>query len=291
MKDQLTWVVIAQEEGMTLLSFLRLRYSSKPSISVKALKSLVEAKCCTINGRIETFSSHPLKKGDRVRLDTQEVKKQLSVAVLYEDEDLLICNKSAGLVSDNRSFNQKLPQYKGCLELVHRLDKETSGVIILAKNAKCKELMMDLFAKREVHKAYMALVDGLIKGDSGRIDSNIGLKRQYQGRSVYQVVEKGKGQVALTFWKCIERRGAFSVLLCEPVTGRTHQLRVHLSSIGHPILGDIEYGHHFRCPLKCKRHLLHAYSISFVHPIKGAELKVIAPVPLDIKESLVLCHA
>jgi RluA family pseudouridine synthase len=284
--DLSCWKVTDKEGGMTLLAFLREKFGPSSPFSVKALKRAIDGKWCTLNGKVEVFSSHRLKTGDRVKLDLAGLNPpqlQTGLPILYEDEDLLICNKPVGLVAEDPAFNAKLPQYQGRLSLVHRLDKETSGVIILAKNSSAKKAMIGLFFQREIHKMYMALVDGQIKGSKGRIDRDIGKKKAYQGTTIYQVVDKGKGESALTFWQCIRKNKMFSTLLCEPITGRTHQLRVHLSSIGHPILGDLTYGLHFRCPLTFKRHLLHAYSIAFTHPISKKEIKVIAPIPLDFK--------
>jgi len=241
-----------------------------------------------VNGKVETFSSHPLKVNARVELDERafKVKPRISgLLVLYEDEELLICDKPAGLISDNRAINQQLPDSQGRLQLVHRLDKETSGALILAKNHQVKEKMIALFATGQVHKVYLALVDGVIKTDEGRIENFLKRTALSRGQAFVQVAESGKGKPAITNWSCMSRGEKASLLRCEPITGRTHQLRVHLSTIGHPILGDLSYGKHFRCSLRPERHLLHAYSIRFPHPTQHQEIEAVAPIPQDFIEA------
>ncbi len=281
--------VTASEEGATLLSFLRRHCPQAPS--VKAIKRAIDGKYCRVNGRVETFSSHPLRKGDRVHLDLsgvllQKKTQQPLLKVLFEDEVLLICNKPPGLVCDNASINQALPQHLGNLQLIHRLDKETSGALMIAKEPAMKEKMIALFKEHQVHKQYLALVDGAVKQKSGKIDNYLGKKGSYQGQTIYGVVTPGKGERAVTLWKCLKKGPTSTLLLAEPVTGRTHQLRVHFSHIGHPILGDYQYGKAFKCKLDPKRHLLHAYSIRFTHPLSHQEIEVIAPAPSDFKSAL-----
>ncbi|MBX3719313.1 MAG: RluA family pseudouridine synthase [Parachlamydiales bacterium] len=281
--------VVPSEEGMTLLSFLRLHCPDAPS--VKAIKRAIDKKSCSVNGRIETFSSHPLKKGDKVRFDLSSLsatakEEKYQPGILYEDEVLLICNKPAGMVCENRIFNQALPQYLGKLLLVHRLDKETSGVLILAKDGAVLEKMISLFKEHAVRKLYLALVDKTVKKEKGKVDNYLGKKSAYQGQTIYGEVDRKKGQHAITLWKCLKSVKTASLLLAEPVTGRTHQLRVHFSLMGHPILGDAQYGKAFSCKLHPKRHLLHAYSIRFTHPLNKKEIEAIAPIPSDFQEAL-----
>lgn len=276
-------MVIPSEEGMTLLSFLRLHCQEAPS--VKALKRAIENKGCTINGRIETFSSHPVSAGDCIILDLSAAAKEPFPKglwpVLYEDEALYICNKPAGAISEDRQYL-----------LVHRLDKETSGVLIFAKTAVIKEKMIKIFREYRVAKTYLALVKGALAKDQGEIKAPLGKVGEYQGQTLYGVVAPPAGRSAVTRWKCLKKNAHASLLQLEPITGRTHQLRVHLSYLHHPILGDVQYGKNFRTLALCqpKRHLLHAYAIAFPHPISGAPLKVIAPIPQDFKEALELLH-
>jgi RluA family pseudouridine synthase len=283
MENKLRWRVSRKEAGMHLLAFLREKCPQAPS--VKALKRAIDGKHCIVNGRIETFSSYVLKENDTVSLsDTAfESKKNPKVSILYEDEELLVINKPAGIVSDNRSIQSHL---KGPLQLVHRLDKETSGVLVLAKSSHSKAKLVEAFKKRTVSKLYLAIVDGVVAKDNGKIENFLGKKQSYQGQTIYGSVPEKKGLKAITFWSCLHRGKTASFVSCEPVTGRTHQLRVHLSEMGHPILGDVQYGKRFICPFKPCRNLLHAYQIAFVHPSTGKALKIIAPIPADFKQAL-----
>jgi 23S rRNA pseudouridine955/2504/2580 synthase/23S rRNA pseudouridine1911/1915/1917 synthase len=273
------WRVTKKEAGMRLLAFLREKCPEAPS--VKALKRAIDSKRCLVNQQIETFSSSTLEENDIVSLsiDAFETKKSAKISIIHEDDDLLVINKPAGIVSDSRSLHLKAT-------LVHRLDKETSGVLVLAKNSHAKEKLVEAFKKRGVTKLYLAIVDGVIAKDEGKIENYLGKKQSYQGQTIYGSVPEKKGLQAITFWKCLQRGKTASFVSCEPITGRTHQLRVHLSEIGHPILGDAQYGKRFRCPFKPCRNLLHAYQIAFNHPTTGRPLKIIAPIPADFKHAL-----
>ena len=289
MKSRSQWRVSKDLAGMSLLSFLKEKCVAAPS--VKALKRAIDAKSCSVNGRIEIFSSFSLSENDLVSLSEGafEVKtrsKKTKLSVLYEDDELLICNKSAGVTSEKSSVLPLLPSSKKSWELVHRLDKETTGALIIAKTSSMKQKMMELFRQRKVQKAYLAIVDGVMAKEEGTIDNFLGRIHSYQGQTIYGAVDPKKGLHAITHWKCLKRAKTASLVWCEPLTGRTHQLRVHFSGIGHPILGDTQYGKRFRCSLQQKRNLLHAYQIRFVHPSTGDQMKVIAPIPADFKQAL-----
>jgi RluA family pseudouridine synthase len=282
------WRVARKDAGMRLLQFLKKNCPKAPS--VKALKRAIENKLCTVNKRIETFSSYVLKENDLITLNAEALAepkqtKPLALPILYEDEELLIINKPAGLICDQRQVCAYFPQFKA-LALVHRLDKETSGVLILAKHSRAKDQMIALFKERAVRKIYVAVVDGIVEQEEGTVDNYLGRKHHYQGQTIYGAVSKKDGQHAVTHWKCLKRGKRASLLVCEPYTGRTHQLRVHLSGLGHPILGDTQYSKRFQCTFIPQRNLLHAYRVAFKHPHTKEEVKVVAPIPLDIKEAL-----
>lgn len=289
MKNKFKWRVAKDQAGMRLLQFLRDNCLEAPS--VKAIKRAIDGKLCTVNNRTETFSSFVLAENDTVELSNHafakdEIDKAVRVSILYEDKELLIINKPSNLTSDAKSIKSCLPESRGFLELVHRLDKETSGVLILAKTPDAKEWMIALFKERAISKLYLALVDGVIEKEEGTTDNFLGKKHSYQGQTVYGAVDERKGLRAITHWKCLKRGKSASVVCCEPYTGRTHQLRIHLSAMGHPILGDTQYGKKFISHYKPRRNLLHAYSISFKHPKSGKQIKVIAPIPHDFKQAL-----
>ena len=277
------WRVSQEEIGMSLLAFLRKK--NPDAISVKSLKRAIDGKRCTVNGKIETFSSHPLKKGDLVSWNAvaRDNARKRSLLVLYEDQDLLIVDKPAGLVCENRYF---IPLLKQRASLIHRLDKETSGIVMLAKHAEIMEEMIALFREKKILKKYLAVVDGNVVQKEGKIENFLRKKAHCIPGQVMYEVTRGKGALAITCWKCLKTVKNASLILCEPITGRTHQLRIHLSAMGHPILGDIQYGKRFRCPLHPERQLLHAYSIAFIHPKTRQPIFVESPIPLDFEEAL-----
>lgn len=268
-----------QDHGLTLLAFLK---NKCPDFSsVKSLKRAIESKECLVNGKVEFFSSYRLMKGDVVELRTLKISNGSSECeVVFEDSDLLVINKPAGLVSDAENIAKKLG-YKGTLTLIHRLDKDTSGLLMLAKTAKMQQMMKDLFSKKEVQKYYLALADGSMSKKSGTIDNFLGKKGSYQGQTIYGQVAEKDGERAITHWRLLEKGVRCCLFLLEPKTGRTHQLRVHLKEMGHPILGDYQYSKNFSCPIQPARQMLHAWGLYFIHPITLKEIALSASLPDD----------
>lgn len=269
-----------EHEGMSLLAFLRLQCKD---ISVKSLKLAIDTKLCTVNGIIERFSTHPLKIGDVVILYQTQTLHPKHLEILYQDEYLLICNKPAMLTSDMKVLQ---PLLKDRWLLGHRLDKETSGALIFVKNTAILQKLIALFKEHSVEKFYLALVDRQVLQEEGKIDRPIAKLKSYQGQSLYGVAATSDAKRAVTLWRCLKHSKSASLLLCQPMTGRTHQLRVHLSYIGHPILGDALYAKHFFCKFSPIRHLLHAYILRFPHPVSAQIITVKAKVPEDFKECL-----
>jgi 23S rRNA-/tRNA-specific pseudouridylate synthase len=267
--------VSSKEAGIRLLPFVRKHCSGQSS--VKGLKRAIESKGCKINGRVETFSTRILSAGDVVELAIVPKEERASLTFLYEDKDLIVCDKPSGIVCEAKNFPYKL---------VHRLDKETSGVLILAKREEVYKKMVTLFSEKKVEKQYLALVDGEVRKKEGRIETRLSKKHAYQGQTIYG--SSKKGEEAITLWKCLGVSQGVSLILCEPITGRTHQLRVHLKELGYPILGDYQYGKHFKSALLPTRHLLHALKISFPHPGTNKLVEVVAPLPKDFLEVLKL---
>lgn len=268
-------IVTPQEHGMGLLSFLREK-NREESISVKALKRAIDGKQCLVNGKVEYFSTHRLSTGDSVQLRiTSEKRAAEKISTLFEDEHLLIVNKPAGVV-----VNSKISSH----ELVHRLDKETSGILIFAKTVEVKEKMVALFTERLIHKFYLAIVDGHLD-EEGQMDDYLVEKSSYDGGVLYGISKKKEGKRAITFWKRLKQGVKSSLALVEPVTGRTHQIRVQFNAIGHSILGDFQYGRTFSCYYKPERHLLHSHRVCFVHPITKENLQIEAPLPQDFLDA------
>lgn len=263
--------VSREESGQTLLSFLRAHLEG--GVSVKGVKRAIDTKGCRINGRIETFSTHPLKAGDEIEITLDE-RIQKAVTILYEDDDFIAANKPAGVTSESLQKRDVL---------IHRLDKETSGVILLAKNKKMLEAMIELFSKHLVDKEYLAIVHGEVKGKRGEIRSNLTRKHSFQGQTIYGSASKGR--LAITSWETLSQTSKASLLRLYPKTGRTHQIRVHMKEMGHPIVGDTLYGNNSSLAYKPRRHLLHAHKISFPHPFTHKMIAIEAPLPDDFLEA------
>lgn len=243
--------------------------------------------------------------------------EEIPLQILYEDECLLAINKEAGMVvhpacghrsgtlvnavlshlGDGRwemgdgaveiqnskfiTYNSRPDDAAAALRpgIVHRLDKGTTGVILIAKNARTQEHLAALFKRRSMQKTYRAVVEGFIRESRGTIEGNIG--RHPVDRKKMAVLT-GRGREAVTDFAVVERLNGFTVVEAYPKTGRTHQIRVHFGHIGHPVVGDAAYGKKARTMVA--RPLLHAYRISFPHPGTGEPLTIEAPIPTDMKE-------
>ncbi|HBA54013.1 MAG: RluA family pseudouridine synthase [Syntrophorhabdus aromaticivorans] len=182
---------------------------------------------------------------------------------------------SSGFTTQDRVFTARPG-------IVHRLDKDTTGVILVAKDPKTQELLSDLFKERAVEKTYRTIAEGLPERDDGVVEGNIG--RHPANRKKMAVLAKG-GRSAMTRFTVIQRLRGYAYIEVYPRTGRTHQIRVHLAHIGHPVVGDETYGK--RAKHISDRPLLHAYRIAFVHPVSGLQVTIEAPVPDDIERFIV----
>lgn len=270
----LEWVV--EREGISLLSFLKEKIQL--DLSKKAIKRAIDRGECKVNGWIERFSSIQLQRGDRVAIQNLFQKEEKSPpSILFEDDDFLILNKPKDLVCDQEKVIGFL---KKEIILTHRLDKDTTGILVSAKNQQAKEKAEDAFRTREVEKKYLAVVDGKVQWKTEVCEGFLEKKKQFQGQTVWGRGEKGF--FAKTHIKCIDSKDHASLLLCRPVTGRTHQIRVHVKELGHPILGDFQYAKRFRCPLHPSRMLLHASEIS----LPFAPFQIRADLPKDFGEEM-----
>lgn len=261
---------------MTLLEFIALFHSS----SKKEIKRLIENNSCKLNGVIERIASQKVAYGDSVEWNPQ-IKEKVHFdkkRILFEDDALLIYNKPSGITSDAEGILELLKPH-GHFFLVHRLDKETSGILILAKNEEEKKALTNAFRDRAIKKQYVALVEGIPK-QKGIIENYLGKVGGFQGQTLYGAVGKVKGKLAKTEWVLQKALKHAALISCFPETGRTHQIRVHLSEMGHPILGDYQYGK----PKQPHRLMLHAYKISFNH--QGKILSITAPIPKDFQDVL-----
>lgn len=275
-----SWSV--SQPGVKLLAFLKLQM---PEVGTRQLKKALEDNRCQVNQRTERFGSMLLGVGDVVTFqDTVGTTESFAFTpsrLLYEDQDLFIYNKPPGIGSED------LLQFLfPSLILVHRLDRDTTGALIFSKSEVSFRQMVDLFKKHLVTKTYFALVDGKPHKKNGMIDNYLGELHRYQGQTLIGQVDKANGLRAITAWECVKKGQEASLIKCFPKTGRTHQIRVHLSGIEHPILGDHQYGKHFRCSYHPPRIMLHAFGLSFPHPSTGQATDVKAPLPDDFTQAL-----
>lgn len=256
--------VTPKHAGLSLLAFLREVFKEAPS--VKAIKRAIDAKGACIDGRVECFSTYKVRAGEKVEFKLIATPQPEEATILFEDETLKIINKPAGIISENP---------------LHRLDKETSGVLVFAKTPKAFQALYTQLKERKVEKHYLAIALGRVEQDTFKVDNFLGLKKRYSGGSLYGSVVPGKGKRAITHFKCLLKSKEATLLDCQPRTGRTHQIRVHLMESGHPVLGDAQYGRTFQCLLRAQRHLLHAYLLTLSHPETAERLTFKAPLPKD----------
>lgn len=277
--DFFSWTVSSPQKGMRLLAFL-LEQLQEEEFSNKQLKRAIDRGVVRVNGAVECFSSASVHVNDKIQLwkewKSLEEESSLTLPVLFQDPFLWIFDKPSGLEVSQEAF---APFFSEPFYLVHRLDKGTSGVILVAKTQKMQSLLEELFAKREVKKKYYAIVEGKVDKPQGFIQNKLTKKRAFQGQTLWGVSNDGQGLLASTHWSLLKSNNRLSLLLCQPLTGRTHQLRVHFSSIGHPILGDYLYCKRFSYHHFVPRLLLHSFSIAFKHPLLHTMVTVQSPVP------------
>ena len=258
------------------------------------IKQLVEKGLVRADGVTVKKCGHTLKKGDTVTLDVPDLvekieKKDIPVDILYEDDDIAVINKPQGLTVHPAGGNytdtlvnalmyrlDKLSGINGEIRpgIVHRLDKDTSGVMVVAKNDEAHLNLSAQIAKRTVKKEYLALLEGNLKDDSGTIVTRIG--RSPKNRKLMAVLPEGRE--AVTDYTVLTRFDDNCLVLFVIRTGRTHQIRVHAKYLGHPVVGDKSYGYK-KQKFDLNGQLLHAYRLTFTHPTTGKVMTFVAPVP------------
>lgn len=284
------WKVTQTESGMKLGAFLRLKFQNY--YSAKQLKRAIEHNLCQVNQRIERHASIQVATGDIIQCDQKQLDAFLANEmvnleerrVLFEDSSFVAYDKPAGLASDREGMEKLLRQKDPHLRLIHRLDRDTTGVLLFAKNEDILEQMIALFREYRVRKTYQALVDGIVSHPSGLIDNFLAPRYRYQGQTLWGSSKQGSH--ARTEWIREKRGNHCTLLSCYPITGVTHQIRVHMSEMRHPILGDYQYAREFDCHYKPLRPLLHALKIQFPHPRTGAKIEIESPLPKDFKQAI-----
>lgn len=307
----LSFTVRPDQAGLRLDVFLA---QADESFSRSQIKYAIEDGDVWVNGK-EPKASRRLKAGERVDIhleppmDAVAVAQDIPLNVVYEDDAVIVINKPAGMVvhpapgnPDQTLVNallfhcHDLSGIGGVLRpgIVHRLDKETSGLMVAAKTDEAHRGLSGQFEKHDVHKKYVALVWGDVRGPSGEISLPIG--RHAADRKKMSTKSR-RGKDALTLWTVRERFGAATLLDIEIKTGRTHQIRVHLSERGYPVIGDAVYGNAsklqavkdtaLRAEIKALgRQALHAAQLSFIHPQSGKRMIFVAPLPEDMEKLL-----
>ncbi|MFV0346716.1 MAG: RluA family pseudouridine synthase [Bacteroidales bacterium] len=270
-------------------------------------------------GGVSVKSNYKIKPGDVVSVMMDYPKRELEIIpedialnVVYEDEDVLVINKAPGMVVHPGHGNytgtlihalahrySDLPMFNGedmRPGLVHRIDKDTSGLLVIAKNEEAKFHLSKQFFNKTTNRTYQALVWGDFEEDTGLVEGHIG--RSVNNRQVYMVYEEGEhGKHAVTHYKVLERFAYTTMVECVLETGRTHQIRVHMKHLGHPIFNDVVYGGDkilrgttyskykqfiTNCFKELPRQALHAKSLGFVHPSSGAEMFFDTELPDDM---------
>ena len=265
-----------------------------------AVQRLIEEEKIKVNGK-KTKASYKVQEGDEIEIQEEEPKEislkaqNIPLEVIYEDNDIIVINKPKGMVVhpangnlDGTLVNAVMAICKDSLSgiggeirpgIVHRLDKDTSGIIIVAKNDKAHINLSEQIKNHEVKKTYIALVRGAIKENNATINMPIG--RSKNDRKKMAVDSKGKN--AVTHFEVLKRYDKYTLLKVNIETGRTHQIRVHLSHIGYPIIGDEVYSNG-KNEWGVKGQCLHAKSLEFKHPITGKQMKLEAELPQYFKD-------
>lgn len=306
------------DKGQTLLRVDKFLVARMEKSSRNRIQQAADAGCILVNGksvksnyRVKPFDVITIVM-DRPRYELEIIAEDIPLDIVYEDEHLLVVNKPPGLVvhpghgnyhgtlvnalayhfKDNPNYDVNDPR----MGLVHRIDKDTSGLLVVAKTPDAKTHLGKQFFNKTTKREYVAIVWGVPNPLSGRIEGNIG--RSLKDRLQMTVFPDGEmGKHAVTHYETIESFGYVSVVKCVLETGRTHQIRVHMKHIGHPLLNDIRYGGDqilrgtttakyrqfvVNCFDVCPRQALHARTLGFVHPETGEELFFSSPVPTDM---------
>ena len=262
---------------------------------------LIADGCCLAGDQAETKAGATPRSGTPLRLTipaprpAEPQPEDIPVTILYEDADLAVVIKPCGMVVHPAAGNESGTLVNALLNaldslggiggearpgIVHRLDKDTSGLLLVAKNDSAQLALSRQLQERHVEKHYRALVEGMIREDEGLIDSPIGRSK----RDRKQMAVDPSGREALTEWRVLARGNGCTFLDVHILTGRTHQIRVHMRSIGHPVCGDPIYG--LPRGLRVPRLMLHAYSLAFRHPVTGEAMSFACPLPEEFLQGL-----
>lgn len=292
-----SFIVEGKDAGKRLDKYL----CEKSELTRSRVQQLIDEKQVRVNDK-ETKCNYKVKSNDEITLfipDSTELKvepQDIPLDIVYEDDDVIVINKPRGMVVHPAAGNLKdtlvnallfhckdLSGINGVMRpgIVHRIDKDTSGLIIVAKNDKAHLSLSEQLQKKEVSRKYLALVHGVIEEEYGTIDAPIGRDQKDRKRMAVTAINS---KHAVTHFRVLERFKDYTLVECILETGRTHQIRVHMAYIKHPIVGDETYA--YRKTMSTGGQLLHAYELRFVHPTSGKEIVVNAEMPEIFKKVL-----
>ncbi len=293
--------IVESQEGERIDRYLA---EAMPDRSRSYVQKLIKTENVVVNGE-PVKASYRLLIGDRREITVPDAREpeieaeEIPLNILYEDSDIIIVNKPkqmvvhpapghlSGTLVNALMYHcrQELSGINGMLRpgIVHRIDMDTTGSLVVCKNDKAHQSLAEQLKEHSIRRIYVAVVHGNLKADSGTVDAPIGRHPTERKR---MSVHAKNGKRAVTHYKVLERFGAFTFIQCELETGRTHQIRVHMASIGHPLLGDAVYGPR-KCPIPgLTGQTLHAKTLGLIHPETGEYLEVDAPLPEYMKELL-----
>ncbi len=291
--QEFTFIVDASSEGQRIDLFLTEHMEGQSrSYLQKLLKDgavFVGEKASKSNYKVRTGDQIRLELPDPVELEVEA--RAMNLDILYEDEDVILINKPKGMVvhpatghTDDTLVNGLMHHCQGNLSgingvlrpgIVHRIDKDTTGVMVVCKNDNAHNSLAEQLKVHSITRRYRALVHGNIKVTEGTVDAPIG--RNEKDR-LKQAINEKNGKPAVTHYRVLERFKNYTYIECELETGRTHQIRVHMSSLGHPLVGDELYGP-AKCPFVLEGQTLHAMVLGFEHPSTGEYVEFTAPLP------------
>ena len=291
--------IVVKSENMRLDAYIA---NTHQDISRSTVQRLIEEGNILVNNS-KKKASYKVEQGDVIQINIPEVREvnikpeEIHIDIVYQDDDIVVVNKPKGLVvhpangnPDGTLVNAIMAICKDSLSgiggelrpgIVHRLDKDTSGLLIIAKNDKAHINMSNQIKNREVNKIYIALVKGIIGEDGATVNMPIG--RSTKDRKKMAVRKDGKE--AVTHFKVLKRYSKYTLLEVKIDTGRTHQIRVHMAEIGHPVVGDMVYSSG-KNEFGVEGQMLHAKSLDFKHPITGKQMHLEAELPQYFKDDL-----
>lgn len=293
--EEIIYNIDTCDKGTRIDKFLSEKFEGK---SRSYIQGLIEEESILVNNK-KVKSNYKLKENDEIKVFMKEPKEleveaeNIPIDIIYEDSDVIVVNKAKGMVVHPAPGNYNgtlvnallyhctdLSSINGVIRpgIVHRIDKDTTGILVIAKNDEAHNKLSDQLKEHSMKREYYALVEGRIKANSGTIDKP--LARSKKDRLKIAIVEGGKR--AVTHYEVIERFKNTTLVKCVLETGRTHQIRVHMSSIGYPLVGDPVYGFK-KGKFKCEGQMLHAKTLGFIHPRTNEYVEFTSELPENFK--------